>query len=128
MRNTCGVYPAENRLLQGEIARRGLVISQFWPDAPPSKHAFPMRNDTMSGYGLGTVVVEASETSGARIQARRAVEHGRQVILTDQVVARNQCAQDLLGRPGVHVATSVDGVMERSLSRWWPCGTNCGGW
>jgi predicted Rossmann fold nucleotide-binding protein DprA/Smf involved in DNA uptake len=33
------------------------------------KHAFLMRNATMSGYGLATVVVEAGETSGAR--ARR---------------------------------------------------------
>jgi DNA processing protein len=49
--------------------------------------------------------------SGARVQARLAVEHGRQVILTDRVVARNQWAQRLVGRPGVHVANSVDDVM-----------------
>jgi len=89
-----------------------LVLSQFWPDAPPQKHTFLMRNATMSGYGLATVVVEAGETSGARAQARMAVEHGRQVILTDQVVVRNQWAQKLLGRPGVHVASSVDSVMD----------------
>jgi DNA processing protein len=105
-------YPAENRELQEEIARRGLVLSQFWPDAPPDKHTFPMRNATMSGYGLATVVVEASEKSGARIQARLAVEHGRQVIFTEQVVTQNHWAQELLGRPGVHVASSVDNVIE----------------
>jgi DNA processing protein len=105
-------YPAENRDLQQEIARRGLVLSQFWPDAPPQKHTFLMRNATMSGYGLATVVVEAGEKSGARAQARMAVEHGRQVILTDQVVVRNEWAQALLGRPGVHVASSVDVVLE----------------
>lgn len=105
-------YPPENRGLQREIANRGLVLSQFWPDAPPQKHTFLMRNATMSGYGLATVVVEAGETSGARAQARMAVEHGRQVILTDQVVARNQWAQALVGRPGVHVAGSVAAVTE----------------
>src|ERR1700744_4410475 len=62
------VYPAENRGLQNEIADRGLLISQFWPDAPPQKHTFLMRNATMSGYGLATVVVEAGEHSGARAQ------------------------------------------------------------
>ncbi len=106
------VYPAENRSLQQEIAKRGLVLSQFWPDAPPQKHTFLMRNATMSGYGLATVIVEAGEKSGARVQARMAVEHGRQVILTDQVVVRNEWAQALLGRPGVHVASGVDGVLE----------------
>jgi DNA processing protein len=115
------VYPAENRALQEEIASHGLVLSQFWPDAPPQKHTFLMRNATMSGYGLATVVVEAGETSGARAQARMAVEHGRQVILMDQVVIRNEWAQALLGRPGVHIASSVDGVMgvvERVVAMW----------
>lgn len=115
------VYPAENRGLQAEIAACGLVLSQFWPDDPPQKHAFLMRNATMSGYGLATVVVEAGETSGARVQARIAVEHGRQVILTDQVVTRNAWARELAGRPGVHVASTVDGVMqavERVTAMW----------
>ena len=106
------VYPAENRSLQEEIASRGLVLSQFWPDAPPQKHAFLMRNATMSGYGLATVVVEAGEMSGARSQARVAVEHGRQVILTDRVVDANEWAQNLVGRPGVHVAGSVAAVLD----------------
>jgi DNA processing protein len=105
------VYPAENRGLHREIASRGLVLSQFWPDAPPHKHTFLMRNATMSGYGLATVVVEAGEKSGARAQARMAVEHGRQVILTDRVVAGNEWAQKLVGRPGVHVASSVAAVL-----------------
>ncbi|WP_234443031.1 DNA-processing protein DprA [Streptomyces cellulosae] len=30
-------YPAQNARLQQEIAERWLLISQFWPDAPPSK-------------------------------------------------------------------------------------------
>lgn len=106
------VYPAENRDLQREIAGHGLVLSQFWPDAPPQRHTFLMRNATMSGYGLATAVVEAGETSGARAQARIAVEHGRQVILTDRVVGANEWAQKLIGRPGVHVAGSVAAVLD----------------
>jgi DNA processing protein len=105
-------YPAENRDLQEEIAARGLLLSQFWPDAPPQKHNFLMRNATMSGYGLATVVVEAGEHSGARVQARLAVEHGRPVILTDLVVERNDWARALLGRPGVHVASGLQPVLD----------------
>jgi DNA processing protein len=104
-------YPAENAALQDQIATRGLLLSQFWPDAPPQKHAFLQRNATMSGYALATVVVEAGETSGARAQARMAVEHGRQVILTDQVVNGNEWARALVGRAGVHTAGSVAAVM-----------------
>jgi len=103
-------YPAENRQLQDTIAQQGLLLSQFWPDAPAQKHTFLMRNATMSGYGIATVVVEAGETSGARAQARMAVSHGRPVILTDLVVEHNQWARDLRGRPGVHVANDLQTV------------------
>jgi DNA processing protein len=44
-------YPAHNAGLQEQISTDGLVISQFWPDSPPSKSSFPMRNATMSAYG-----------------------------------------------------------------------------
>ena len=105
-------YPAQNKGLHAEIGARGLLLSQFWPDAPPRKHTFLMRNATMSGYGLATVVVEAGEQSGARAQARMAVEHGRPVILTEMVRERNEWAQALVDRPGVHVADSMRSLLE----------------
>lgn len=105
------VYPAGNRDLQERIAREGLVLSQFWPDAPATKKSFPLRNATMSGYGRATIVVEAGETSGARIQARVGVEHGRPVILRDCVVRANEWAAALQRRPGVYVVSSVDQVL-----------------
>ncbi|CAN5751989.1 hypothetical protein BH18ACT7_BH18ACT7_25690 [soil metagenome] len=104
-------YPTENRELQDRIAADGLVLSQFWPDAPPTKHSFPMRNAVMSGYGRATIVVEAGEHSGARIQARQAIAHGRPVILTDLVVKANEWSTDLIGQPGVHVASNTTEIM-----------------
>ena len=82
------VYPPENHDLHRQVAARGAVVSQFMPHTPPQKHTFPMRNATMSGLGRASVIVEAGEYSGTRIQARVGVEHGRPVILTDRVVAR----------------------------------------
>lgn len=109
-------YPAQNRELQAEIVDRGLVLSQFWPDAPPQKQNFLMRNALMSGYGLATIVVEAGEHSGARAQARMAVEHGRPVILSDLVVERNEWAKALASRPGVSVVSGwreIGPIVER---------------
>lgn len=105
-------YPAENRDLHRQVAEHGLLLSQFWPDAPPQKHNFLMRNATMSGYGVATVVIEAGEHSGARAQARMAFEHGRPVILTDMVVNRTEWARALIGRPGVFVASGTEDVVE----------------
>lgn len=106
-------YPAANRRLQERIANEGLLLSQFWPDAPPQQHNFPMRNAVMSGYGIATVVVEAGEHSGARIQARMAVHHGRPVILTDLVANGTEWGRELLSRPDVYLASSIDDVVER---------------
>jgi DNA processing protein len=97
-------YPSQNRELQDQISSRGLVISQFWPDSPPSKSSFPMRNATMSAFGSATIVVEAGEHSGARIQARLAVAHGRPVVLMDSVVRGTSWGAKLHGQPGVMVA------------------------
>lgn len=105
------VYPAANRALQQRIASEGMVLSQFWPDAAADKKSFPLRNATMSGYGRATLVVEAGETSGARIQARVGVEHGRAVILRDHMVRTNEWAKALRHRPGVHVVSGVDEVL-----------------
>jgi DNA processing protein len=101
-------YPAQNAGLQRRIAGEGAVVSQFWPDEPPTRQSFPMRNAVMSGLALGTVVVEASPRSGARVQARLALAHGRPVFLLQGLLSQSW-AQELAGRPGVHV---VDGPGE----------------
>jgi len=105
------VYPPENRNLHERVAAAGALVSQFMPDAAPLKHTFPMRNATMSGLGRASVIVEAGEYSGTRILARLAVEHGRAVILTDDVANSTRWGRQLLGRPGVYVAGSTDDVM-----------------
>src|SRR5262249_26667535 len=92
-------YPAANRPLRQEIVRHGLVLSQFWPDSPPSKQSFPMRNVVMSGYSLATVVIEASHTSGARMQAGITLGHGRPVILLDGLLAHSW-AREMASRRG----------------------------
>jgi DNA processing protein len=103
-------YPAGNAELQRRIAAEGLVLSQFWPDAPPTKTSFPMRNAVMSGYAAATVVVEAAYRSGARMQARLALEHGRPVVLPRQLLAHDW-ARDYAQRPGVHVVNDVDDLL-----------------
>ncbi|MBB5132393.1 DNA processing protein [Thermocatellispora tengchongensis] len=99
-------YPAQNRALQERIARDGLLISQFWPDTPPNQRNFPMRNAVMSGYAAATVVVEAPWKSGARIQARLALEHGRPVVMPDQLL-EHDWAREYAEKPGVHVVSGL---------------------
>jgi DNA processing protein len=111
-------YPAKNAELQREIACAGAVVSQFWPDAPPTRTSFPMRNIVMSGLSQATVVIEASHTSGAKMQARFALEHGRPVFLLASLL-EHEWARDYAERPGAHVienAADVVGHVERLTS------------
>jgi DNA processing protein len=104
-------YPPQNAALQRRIATEGAVVSQFWPEAPPTRKSFPMRNAVMSGLSLATVVVEASPTSGARTQARLALAHGRPVLLVDSLLSQDW-AKQLATRPGTHVVGSPAEVTE----------------
>lgn len=105
------VYPPQHRPLHRQVAAAGLLLSQFWPDTAPDKATFPARNATMSGYSLATIVVEAGEQSGARIQARQAVEHGRPVVLLRSVVDGTRWGAEFAQRPDVHVAESEESVL-----------------
>lgn len=104
-------YPPENAPLQRRIAAQGAVVSQFWPEAGPSRTSFPQRNAVMSGLALGTVVVEASYRSGARMQARLALAHGRPVFL-GQALLEQPWARDLARRPGVHVVGDPSQIVQ----------------
>ena len=74
-------YPPENKEVQLEIEKRGLVVSQFSPATKTERWFFPLRNGVMSGLSLATVIMEAGETSGALKQADFAIKQGRQVLI-----------------------------------------------
>ncbi len=112
------VYPPQNAQLQQRIATEGAVISQFWPDAPPTRRSFPMRNAVMSGLTLASVIVEASHTSGSRLQARLALAQGRPVLL-NRLLLDQPWAREFAARPGAHVVQTpaeVTDVIERLTS------------
>jgi DNA processing protein len=107
------VYPRENvELAQRIVESGGALVSQFPPEAPPTRFRFPLRNRTMSGLALGTIVIEASHTSGARMQARIALEHGKRAFLVSGLVSHERWAQTFLEkRPGANEVASADEVL-----------------
>ena len=104
------VYPPAHAQLQRRIAGAGAVISCFWPDRPAARDGFAIRNRLMSGLARGTVIVEASEHSGTRIQARRALGHGRPVFLHPSLLEQ-AWARELADRPNVHVAADAEAIV-----------------
>lgn len=106
-------YPKSSEHLQREIERsRGMVLSQFWPGTGPTRYNFPMRNAVMSAFSAATVIVEASEKSGTKHQAMRAVSHGRPLILSAIVAATTSWGRKLSSDPDRMDVTVVSSVSE----------------
>jgi DNA processing protein len=76
-------YPKENSELQERIAKDYLLVSQVPFLSNMNRAFFPERNKTMSALTLGTVIVEAGETSGTLIQARAALDQNRKLFILD---------------------------------------------
>lgn len=104
-------FPKSSAELQDRLARESAVLSQFWPGQEPRRWTFPQRNAVMSGLARATVVVEASHTSGARMQARLALEHGRPVFLLRSLL-EHAWAQSYSHRPGVYVVDEGGEIVE----------------
>jgi DNA processing protein len=105
------VYPKENAQLAATISKHGAVVSQFWPDASPAKFTFPRRNVVMSGMGQGTVVIEASATSGAKMQARLALQHGKRVWLLRSLYEEHEWARMYADERGAKVVEKVEDIV-----------------
>ncbi|MDP9885496.1 DNA processing protein [Sinomonas atrocyanea] len=105
-------YPKSSEHLQRRIeSGGGLVLSQFWPGTGPTRFNFPMRNAVMSAFSAATVIVEASEKSGTKHQAFRAITHGRPLVIWDAVAKETSWGRKLASDPDrldVSVVSSVD--------------------
>lgn len=107
------VYPPEHETLAEEVVAHGAVVSESPPEALPFAGAFPQRNRIVSGMCLGTVVVQASERSGALITARLAGEQGREVFaVPGPIDCRMSKGCHELIRDGAKLVGGIDDILE----------------
>ncbi|MFC4023164.1 DNA-processing protein DprA [Oceanobacillus longus] len=105
------IYPKQNISLFHQIAKHGLVLSEYPPDLSPARYHFPERNRIISGLGFGTLVIEATERSGTLITVEQALDQGREVFavpgspLQPQTKGCHQMIQD--GAKLVHEAVDI---------------------
>ncbi len=107
------IYPPENEALHGEIAGRGVLLSEMPPGTVPQARHFPRRNRLISGMSLGVLVVEAAPRSGSLITARLALDQGREVFAVpgSPLDPRARGCNDLL-RQGAGLVESADDVVQ----------------
>lgn len=106
------IYPATNRDLAEKITESGALISEFPMGVKPKPRNFPRRNRIISGLTLGTVVVEASNRSGALITARLAGEQGREVFaVPGEIFSELSTGTHKLINNGAKLINTVDDLL-----------------
>jgi DNA processing protein len=112
----CGIdviYPPENKNLYEDITVNGSIITEFFPETPPLKSNFPVRNRIISGLCRGVVVVEAGEKSGAIITSEIALKQDREVFAVPGNIfdpISKGCHK--LIKSGAKLAAGIDDILE----------------
>ncbi|MDR6676817.1 DNA-processing protein DprA [Pseudomonas oryzihabitans] len=113
------LYPRRHLgLARRLLAEGGALVSELPLDCTPQAANFPKRNRIISGLSLGTLVVEASPSSGSLITARLAAEQGREVFALPGSIhhpGARGCHQ--LIREGAQLVESVEHILE-ALQGW----------
>jgi DNA processing protein len=111
-------YPKENAELQQTIAQKHLLISQVpflrynSQDYRLNRGFFPERNKTMSALSVGTVIVEASNTSGTLIQARAALAQNRKLFILESCFQDNSLTwPDRFEKKGAVRVRSIEDIL-----------------
>ena len=106
------IYPAANKDLAEKIEASGALVSEFPMAARPKPRNFPRRNRIISGLTLGTVIVEASNRSGALITARLAAEQNREVFaVPGEIFSELSAGTHKLINDGAKLINTVDDLL-----------------
>lgn len=111
------VYPPDNRELERQISREGLVLSEYPIGTPSHPGLFPQRNRIIAGLSLGTLVVEADSRSGSLITADAALEAGRDVFAVPGPLTspKSRGALELI-KQGAKLVTCASDIVEEYVS------------
>jgi DNA processing protein len=112
----CGVdvlYPSENRRLYADIARDGLLLSEFPMGAPAYPQNFPIRNRIVSGLSNGVLIVEGAQHSGSAITAKVGMDQGREVFaVPGNITSKMSWGPNLLIKQGAKLVQEWTDVTE----------------
>lgn len=127
------IYPAVNTNLANEIAKNGLLISEYHIDVKPKHYYFPVRNRIIAGLADAVLITEASEKSGSMHTKEYALDFGREVYAvpgninsensagTNKLIKSGQgycvtCYQDVLEEMKIQITTKKDSQKDIKLS------------
>jgi DNA processing protein len=76
------LYPREHKELAEDILKKGgALVSEHAPNIPPTQFNFLYRNRITSGLSDAVILIEGSEKSGTKSQARFALEQNKKLFI-----------------------------------------------
>ncbi len=109
--NDRSIAPQTNLALAKRIIDAGgAVVSEYPPGMEATKYTFPRRNRIIAGLSLGTLVIEAGESSGALITATCSLDYNREVFAVPQSIGSKTSigANNLLKKGAIVVTEAAD--------------------
>lgn len=108
------VYPANNAELYDDIAREGLVITEYPLGTPPLAYNFPERNRIISALSKGILIPEAGLKSGSLITADYAIKQNKELFIIPSALnsPRGQGGNKLLKSCQAAMVLSPDDIID----------------
>ncbi|MFZ2187100.1 MAG: DNA-processing protein DprA [Candidatus Moraniibacteriota bacterium] len=107
------IAPQSHLSLARAVMHAGALLSEYPPGTPVNEGTFPARNRIVAGMTLGTLVIEAPETSGALITASLALDDNREVFaVPGSIFSPLSLGTHRLIRAGAKIVTSVQDILE----------------
>lgn len=102
-------YGLSERILE----QGGAIISEYPPFTKAMNFTFPARNRIIAGMTLGTLVIEAGESSGSLITATCALDSNREVFAVPQnITTLTSVGVNTLVKMGAKVVLSCDDILQ----------------
>lgn len=107
------IYPSTNTPLAEEIAKKGLILSEYPPSFTPKKYTFPRRNRIVAGLSSGILITEAAFKSGTVHTKEFALEYGRDVFAIPGAITneKSELTNHLIKTAQAECVTSPDDII-----------------
>ena len=105
------IYPKENKDLYEEIAKKGLIISEYPFDSLPEGRHFLDRNRIIAGISDGITVTEAKVKSGTMSTVCHGLESGKQIFCVPDKL-NNDSGCNLLIKEGAKLIENAQDILD----------------
>ncbi|WP_434414420.1 DNA-protecting protein DprA [symbiont of Argiope bruennichi] len=102
------IYPKINKNLFLEIAKNGLVISEFEPNIASKKEYFKQRNRLISGFSQLLIVIESKRKSGTLNTVMHAIDQNIDIGVVPFPIFDDQSNNTLIKNGAFLIESSTD--------------------